>query len=502
MLARLFLGSPALSSSTTKSGLRRIITSQTILRHFSTNRLIPHRTPFIAQHLQLATNPTLRQHSAFSRANSSLSTDPQLLLSPPIISKHLLVVAGLVFTIVVVGGYTRLTESGLSITEWNLVSGILPPLTAEDWETEFAKYRATPEFKLLNHAIGLEEFQKIFFWEWAHRIMGRVIGLGFLLPIPIFIRFGLIRTKKTGWSLAGIGALIGMQGGLGWYMVKSGLDQKELDSRDGVPRVSQYRLAAHLLMAFTVYAACIRLSGGIWRDWKIAVHCRPLCHNLNRLPISSALESVQILDTPLSTRARFFIGSLTGLIFLTAGSGAFVAGLDAGLVYNTFPKMGDRWIPAQEELFSKVYSNRGKQQLLTTKEMSQESSILDLSWMRNILENPTTVQFNHRVLGSITFISSLSWAIFIERNKHLVPRSTLNLSRLIAIIASNQVGLGIATLVYLVPTNLALLHQANSLLLLSVSLFAGLSLRRPGALALKSFLKHHSRTCLNKTKTV
>ncbi|KAI9604812.1 hypothetical protein H4Q26_002782 [Puccinia striiformis f. sp. tritici PST-130] len=196
-----------------------------------------------------------------------------------------------------------------------------------------------------------------------------------------------------------------MQGGLGWYMVKSGLDQKELDSRDGVPRVSQYRLAAHLLMAFTVYAACIRLSG------------------------------------------------------------AFVAGLDAGLVYNTFPKMGDRWIPAQEELFSKVYSNRGKQQLLTTKEMSQESSILDLSWMRNILENPTTVQFNHRVLGSITFISSLSWAIFIERNKHLVPRSTLNLSRLIAIIASNQVGLGIATLVYLVPTNLALLHQANSLLL-------------------------------------
>jgi cytochrome c oxidase assembly protein subunit 15 len=214
-----------------------------------------------------------------------------------------------------------LTESGLSITEWNLVSGILPPLNAEDWEKEFAKYRATPEFKLLNHAIGLEEFQKIFFWEWAHRIMGRVIGLSFLLPLPIFIRYGLIRTKKTGWSLAGIGGLIGLQGGLGWYMVQSGLDQKELDQRDGVPRVSQYRLAAHLLMAFTVYSACIRLAGGLWRDWKVAVLDRPLFQQLNRHKIASTLESIQILNNKLPTRARFFIGSLTGLIFLTAGSG-------------------------------------------------------------------------------------------------------------------------------------------------------------------------------------
>ncbi|POW12094.1 hypothetical protein PSHT_08188, partial [Puccinia striiformis] len=132
-------------------------TSQTRLRHFSTNKLILNQTPSIAQHLQLATNPTLQQHPALSKANS--------------------------------------------ITEWNLVSGILPPLTAEDWETKFTKYRATPEFKLLNYAIGLEEFQKSFFWEWA---------LSFLLPIPIFIRFGLIRTNKAGWSLAGIGALIGM----------------------------------------------------------------------------------------------------------------------------------------------------------------------------------------------------------------------------------------------------------------------------------------------------
>ncbi|OAV98067.1 hypothetical protein PTTG_01220 [Puccinia triticina 1-1 BBBD Race 1] len=501
--------------STLASVSRRILTSTSKPRPFSTlnphrhrfpaftSNPLPQRAPSISlsQHTRPSGPPTLRDRCrlAFSRANSSLSTNPALLLSPPIISKHLLFVAGLVFTIVVVGGYTRLTESGLSITEWNLVSGILPPLNAEDWEKEFAKYRATPEFKLLNHAIGIEEFKKIFFWEWAHRIMGRLIGLSFLLPIPIFIRFGWIRTKKTGWSLAGIGSLIGLQGGLGWYMVQSGLDQKELDQRDGVPRVSQYRLAAHLLMAFTVYSACIRLAGGLWRDWKVAVLDRPLFHHLNRLQISSAIESIQLLNDKLPTRARFFIGSLTGLIFLTAGSGAFVAGLDAGLVYNTFPKMGDRWIPPQEELFSELYTNRGKLQGAVTTEES--GGVTDLSWMRNMFENPTTVQFNHRVLGSLTFISSLSWAAFIEKNKHLVPRSTLNLSRLIALVASNQVGLGIATLVYLVPTNLALLHQANSLLLLSVSLLAGLSLRRPGALALKSVYKH-SQALLHKTKPI
>ncbi|EFP82094.1 Cytochrome c oxidase assembly protein cox15 [Puccinia graminis f. sp. tritici] len=493
---------------------RRSLSSKFKLSPFSTCNQPSHRPSAFTSNLHLQRSPSIsftgnarpssystpydRCRIVFSRSNSSLSSNPELLLSPPIISKHLIFIAGLVFTIVVVGGYTRLTESGLSITEWNLVSGILPPLNAEDWEKEFAKYRATPEFKLLNHAIGLEEFKKIFFWEWAHRIMGRVIGLSFLLPIPIFIRYGLIRTKKTGWSLAGIGGLIGLQGGLGWYMVQSGLDQKELDQRDGVPRVSQYRLAAHLLMAFTVYSACIRLAGGLWRDWKVAVLDRPLFQHLNRHKISSALESIQLLNNKLPTRARFFIGSLTGLIFLTAGSGAFVAGLDAGLVYNTFPKMGDRWMPPQEELFSELYTNRGKQ---GPPNGEGGRSIVDLSWMRNIFENPTTVQFNHRVLGTLTFISSLSWAVFIEKNKHLVPRSTLNLSRLIALVASNQVGLGIATLVYLVPTNLALLHQANSLLLLSVSLFAGLSLRRPGALALKSVYKH-SQTLLHKPKTI
>jgi len=405
-----------------------------------------------------------------------------------------MLVAGLVFTIVVVGGYTRLTESGLSITEWNLVSGILPPLSAEDWEAEFGKYRATPEFKLLNHGMRMEEFQKIFFWEWAHRIMGRVIGLSFLLPLPFFIRFGLIRSKRTGWSLAAIGSLIGGQGLLGWYMVQSGLDQHELDQRDGIPRVSQYRLAAHLIMAFTVYSACIRLAGGLWRDWKLAVDGRPLFHRLNRHHIGSALESIQVLNNKLPSRARFLIGSLTGLIFLTAASGGFVAGLDAGLVYNTFPKMGERWIPAQTELFSSVYTNRGKP--AGRLEAEGEGGMLDLSWMRNMFENPTTVQFNHRVLGSLTFISSISWAIFIEKNKNRVPRSTLNLSRLMALVASNQLALGIGTLVYLVPTSLALLHQANSLLLLSVSLLAGLSLRRPGALALKAFYKLHPNPLL------
>ncbi|PLW51080.1 hypothetical protein PCASD_02524 [Puccinia coronata f. sp. avenae] len=495
---------PSPLSLFTKSSSRRILSSKLALSPCSAYRPPCQPSTFNLLFKRSIYQTKSPSRSAFHacrpsftrRFHSSLSPNPEVHLSPPIISKHLFLVAGLVFTIVIVGGYTRLTESGLSITEWNLVSGVLPPLTPEDWEAEFAKYRATPEFKLLNHGIGLEEFKKIFFWEWAHRLMGRVIGLSFLLPIPIFLRFGLIRTKKTGMSLVGIGSLIGLQGALGWYMVQSGLDQEELDQRDGVPRVSQYRLAAHLLMAFAVYSACIRLAGGLWRDWTLAVDRRPLFHHLNRHKILSALESIQILHNKLPTRARFSINALTALIFLTAASGGFVAGLDAGLVYNTYPKMGERWVPPLSELFSDLYTNRGKSNLAITSGEEEEEGrrpYLDLSWMRNMFENPTTVQFNHRILGSLTFLSSISWAVFIEKNKNLLPRSTLNMSRLVALVASNQLALGIATLVYLVPTSVALLHQANSLLLLSVSLFAGLTLRRPSALALKSFYKYQAQ---------
>lgn len=248
---------------------------------------------------------------------SSAATDPAPLptLTDPMVSRYLYVIAGLVFSIVVVGGLTRLTESGLSITEWNLVSGTLPPLTEAEWEAEFAKYRETPEWRLLNRHIDLESFKYIYRWEWAHRFLGRVIGAAFLLPIPYFVLRGrLSRPAKSG--LFAIATLIGGQGALGWYMVKSGLDQAQLDGRDGVPRVSQYRLAAHLGMAFAVYAACLRLGGGAARDWKLVRRGLPL----GRVQASAA-ESVQVLDGPVARRTRALVTGLTALVFTTAISG-------------------------------------------------------------------------------------------------------------------------------------------------------------------------------------
>lgn len=389
-------------------------------------------------------------------------------LTSPIVAHHLLIVATLVFSIVVVGGLTRLTESGLSITEWNLISGTLPPLSEQEWLSEFEKYKKTPEFIILNQSIDLNSFKTIYLWEWSHRIMGRLIGLTFLLPIPFFIRYKLIKGNQIKFGLMGIGTLIGAQGGLGWYMVKSGLDQTELDKRDGIPRVSQYRLAAHLAMAFTVYASCLRLAGGILRDWRL-VH--------QALPIggvkSSVFDSVRLLESKVPMRARRLVNSVTGLVFLTAGSGAFVAGLDAGLVYNTFPLMGDNLIPPKSELISPTITNRNSGKP---------------GWIRNIFENPTTVQFDHRVLASLSFSSILGLFTYIFKNKQSLPPSTFLWMKGIMGMVSVQVGLGISTLVYLVPTYLAAAHQAGSLVLLSLSIGAGLSLRRPNRI-LRQYLE-------------
>lgn len=245
------------------------------------------------------------------------------LLTSPIVARHLLIVAGLVFSIVVVGGLTRLTESGLSITEWNLVSGVLPPLTEAEWASEFEKYQQTPEWRLLNQAIELEQFKVIYGWEWAHRFLGRLIGLTFLAPLPFFFRRGSVQGKTIKTGLLAIAGLIGAQGALGWYMVQSGLDQAELDSRDGVPRVSQYRLAAHLGMAFTVYATCIRLAGGILRDWQLGA----VTKGLGRAA-GSAADSVRLLESKLPVRARKLVNTLTALVFFTA-----VSGLSSSFLY-------------------------------------------------------------------------------------------------------------------------------------------------------------------------
>ncbi|GAA6014649.1 hypothetical protein JCM11491_000181 [Sporobolomyces phaffii] len=400
-----------------------------------------------------------------SSPSSSSSADASLPhLTTPLVSKYLFVVAGMVFCIVIVGGMTRLTESGLSITEWNVISGTKLPTSAAEWEEEFEKYRQTPEWKINNQHITLTDFKRIYMWEWSHRMLGRLIGLTFLAPLPYFIyRRQLSRTALA--PLLGIATLIGGQGALGWYMVKSGLDQASVEDLGGVPRVSQYRLAAHLGMAFCVFALCLRMGLGVKRDW----HLAQLGRGVSRIP-GGVTDSLRVLEGPTASRTRVAVTALSGLVFLTAFSGAFVAGLDAGLIYNEWPTMGEGFSPGMGELYKDFYS--------------READKSD-KWWRNMFENPTTAQFDHRMLAYTTFVSVVTLFGVTRRAsiRTQLPPLTNRLIKASLHMSVLQVALGISTLLYLVPTHLAATHQAGSLVLLTLVLGVGASLRRPGKVA-------------------
>ncbi|KAF7978321.1 hypothetical protein HWV62_937 [Athelia sp. TMB] len=349
---------------------------------------------------------------------------PLPVLSPPSVAKWLMGCSVLVFGIVVVGGVTRLTESGLSITEWRPITGILPPLSTAEWNVEFDKYKATPEFKLMNHSITLNEFKNIFYMEWGHRVLGRLIGVAFVLPLSYFyLRKKLTRSLPT--KLTGMAFLIGFQGLLGWYMVKSGLEDSIMDDPSAVPRVSQYRLAAHLGTALLLYVGMLGTGVAALRDWRFA-------HG----------------------------GSWS----------AFVAGLDAGLVYNEFPYMGENLVPPTNELFAPVYAKRPDRSDL---------------WWRNMLENPTTVQFDHRVLAVSTYLATTAMFLHSLRPsmRAILPRVTRGAVHAAFAMVNVQVALGITTLLYLVPVPLAAAHQAGSVALLSTMVFLVGSLRKPSAAA-------------------
>ncbi|GAA5886061.1 hypothetical protein JCM6882_004249 [Rhodosporidiobolus microsporus] len=400
-----------------------------------------------------------------SPASSASAADidpPEPTLTTPGVARYLFLVGALVFAIVVVGGMTRLTESGLSITEWNVIKGVKLPLTRAEWEEEFEKYRHTPEWKINNQHMTVDDFKKIYMWEWSHRILGRIIGTVFLLPLPYFIYKNKL-AKGASVALFGIATLIGGQGALGWYMVKSGLDQKSVDELGGVPRVSQYRLAAHLGMAFLVYAACLRMGWGIGRDWKLVKKAQGLAG------WKTVEQTLAGLNNPVVGRARVALTVVSGLVFLTALSGAFVAGLDAGLIYNEWPTMGGGFSPGMDELNKDFYCRK-----------ADKSD----RW-RNVTENPTTVQFDHRMLAYTTFTSILTLFLWARRpsvKPHLSP-TTYRLIKGSLHMATLQAVLGITTLLYLVPTHLAATHQAGSLVLLSLVLAAGASVRRPGKVA-------------------
>ena len=317
-----------------------------------------------------------------------------------------------------------------------------------DWESEFLKYKSSPEFAMLNSRMTLEEFKSIYWMEWIHRLWGRAVGLTFVLPAIYFTaRFRMSKemTVKV-WTIA---SLIGFQGFLGWWMVKSGL-KDDLFAPGSTPRVSQYRLAAHLGTAFVVYLSMFSSGLTILRD--------------NRLIKTAQSEMSQTLIKAFRSRPllkfRIVAIALTALVFTTAMSGAFVAGLDAGLIYNEFPWMGQGLTPPKSELFDPFYSHV---------EPNESGKYSDLIW-RNMFENPSLVQLDHRILATTTFsaiVALFAWSRYSKTLRRQLPQPAKRALHGVLGFASLQVVLGISTLWYLVPTYLASAHQAGALALLT-----------------------------------
>ena len=309
--------------------------------------------------------------------------------------------AAFVLLILVVGGITRLTESGLSITSWKPVSGIIPPLTEADWLAEFEAYKQIPQYSVVHSWMSLEDFKLIFFWEWLHRVLGRVLGFLFIVPFAVFL-FQKRLPRSLAWPLFGLFLLGGFQGFLGWWMVSSGLS--ELTS------VSQYRLAAHLCAAALLFLALLYVPRRITPG-----------------PVGGRIA-----------RGDFWVaGVLLVLLFIQIGAGAFVAGLDAGMGYNTWPLMDGALIP-------------------------QGLGVMEPFW-RNLFENALTVQFNHRMLA-YAIVAYIAVAIWLKARAGGFDGAHVWLGRL-GVGVLLQVGLGIATLLLAVPISLAVAHQAVAFLL-------------------------------------
>ena len=315
---------------------------------------------------------------------------------------------------VVLGGFTRLTGSGLSMVDWRPLMGILPPLSDAEWQRVFEMYRESPEYKMVNAGFGIEGFKGIFWLEYLHRLLGRLIGLVFFVPFVFFLIKGyVVRREWPKYLLMFV--LGGMQGLLGWYMVKSGLVN--------VPQVSQYRLTAHLVAAFLIYA---------YMFWVAMSLLFPAPQNAPRHP---------------------WYGKTLGLFVLlsvTIISGGFVAGLKAGKIYNTFPMMGDYWVPPGLMALEPIW--------------------------RNFFDNMTTVQFDHRLLAITTFALVVAYW-FGARSVDLPTRARPAANALLHT-AIVQVVLGVATLLFAVPVVLGAAHQGVAMILFTIALYLVHALRR------------------------
>ena len=343
-------------------------------------------------------------------AEAALASTRTHQAAPRTVAAWLFVCCALVFAMVVVGGVTRLTGSGLSIVEWQPIIGTIPPLSDADWQQAFEKYQQTPQYKLVNRAMSVGEFKGIFWWEYIHRLLGRLIGVAFFVPLVWFVARRQIPPGYA-WKLSGIFVLGGLQGAMGWYMVKSGLV-------DDV-RVSQFRLTAHLALALAIFAAMF------WVGFTLV--------DPNRARLSS----------PAQRGARTWAIGFLALVCAMIVTGAFVAGIRAGFAYNTFPLMNGSIVPT--EIFTLE------------------------PWWRNFFWNIATVQFDHRLIAwVIAFTAPVLW-LRLKATDGLPRRARIGGGLLMALVVA-QIALGIATLLFVVPIPLAAAHQAGAVLVFAAAL--------------------------------
>jgi cytochrome c oxidase assembly protein subunit 15 len=320
----------------------------------------------------------------------------------------LIAIAALIAIMVLVGGATRLTESGLSIVEWKPVTGALPPLNQEQWTQAFEAYKAIPQYRQLNAGMSLDEFKTIFWWEWSHRLLGRVIGVAYLLPFLWFLWRGALSAelRRRLWLIFALGAL---QGAVGWWMVASGLSQRV--------EVSQYRLATHLVLALLIFA------GLVWTLRRLGERAPPAA----------------------SARLKVTAVALLVLTFVQLYLGALVAGQRAGKIYNTWPDIDGALIPSVARLFFEV------------------------PWWRNLFDNTLTVQFEHRMVAYALFVAAILHALDAVGSR--AGKSAVNGAVWLAGAVTLQATLGILTLLNQVPIDLALAHQAGAIAVLTLAVF-------------------------------
>ncbi len=322
------------------------------------------------------------------------------------IAYWLFTLAGFVVLMVLVGGLTRLTDSGLSITEWEPIRGAIPPMSQAAWEIAFEKYQQIPEFTLINHAMNLHEFKVIYWWEWGHRFLGRIVGLVFLIPFLVFLWQGKLARHRI-MPLLGLFTLGGLQGFMGWYMVSSGLTER-VD-------VSQYRLAMHLGLALIIFGVALWL----------------------------ALGYLRAVDGRLQSGARVAAGGLiVGLLLVQSLLGALVAGIDAGMTYNDWPFMDGDIIPSGLFAYEPLISN--------------------------FFENHMTVQFDHRVLAYLLTLL-IGWHVYRVLHSDTRPRVRQTaIYLLLGLVA--QVVLGIVALMLVLPIGLAAAHQIGAVIVLGLAI--------------------------------